>query len=159
MKPDQHWQPTAVLLRSVGTTDAPAVGWLIAVACSAFEEGRAMKIYARVILLAVVILPVACQPANPTPTERPTGQVETQVAATIAAGQIATAAIEQAVGKTLTTTISSLTPTPIPLTPTPAATAQASPILPTSQSRIVIIDTDMAPDDWGQSFICSKDLM
>jgi pyrimidine-specific ribonucleoside hydrolase len=73
-----------------------------------------MKMHVRVMLFALVVLSVACQPANPTPTEIPVRQIETRSVVTIAVGQTATA-----------------------------------PISSISQYRVVVIDTDMAPDDWG----------
>lgn len=76
-----------------------------------------------IALFALGVLPVACQSATPAPTstEVPAGQVETQVAATIAAGQTGTAAVERAVKMTLTALAPLPTDTPIP-SPTPEPT-------------------------------------
>ena len=85
--------------------------------------------------MIITVLSTACQSAAPT------GQVETQVAATIAAGQTATAAVEQAVKLTLTAVVPSptnaLPPSPtsepttaVPSTDTPAPTATKKPAPP-----------------------------
>ncbi len=97
-----------------------------------------------IIVALLVVLSAGCQSATPIPPPTPAGQVETQVAATISAGQTSTAAVEQAVKLTLTAAVPSPTdtlppsPTPepttaVPLTDTPAPTATKKPAaLPTA---------------------------
>ncbi len=96
-----------------------------------------MKTYSLIALFVFAVLLVACQSVTPA------GQVETQVAATIAAGQSATAAVEQAVKMTLTASVplptETLPPSPtsvpttaVPPTDTPVPTATKKPaVLPT----------------------------
>ncbi len=85
-----------------------------------------MKTDYAVALLVVAVLSAACQGATPTPPPTPAGQVETSVAATIAAGQTATAVIEQAVKLTLTAAVPSPTHT-LPPSPTPEPTTAVPP--------------------------------
>ncbi|MGH2619751.1 MAG: formylglycine-generating enzyme family protein, partial [Anaerolineales bacterium] len=85
-----------------------------------------MKTNQTVALLVVVVLSAACQSATPTSTEVPAELVETQVAATVSAGQTSAAAIEQAARLTLTAAIPSPTNT-LPPSPTPEPTTVIPP--------------------------------
>jgi len=122
-----------------------------------------MKTYSLIALFVFAVLLVACQSATPA------GQVETQVAATIAPGQSATAAVEQAVKMTLTASVLLPTetlppsPTSVPTTAvlptdTPVPTATKKPALPPATVRPTLAPPTQAqpatagPAHWAVPF-------
>lgn len=76
------------------------------------------------IVVAACAAPTPAATATPLPTDTPAGQVETQVAATISAGQTSAAEVAQAVALTLTAAVPTPTNT---LPPSPTATATPTP--------------------------------
>ncbi|HLB48551.1 MAG TPA: hypothetical protein VJL59_16210, partial [Anaerolineales bacterium] len=98
-----------------------------------------MKTKLAVALFVLAVLSEACQSSTPTLPPTPAGLVETQVAATISAGQTSTAAIEQAVKLTLTAAVPSATNT-LPPSPTSEPTTAVPPTntpLPTATKKPV----------------------
>ena len=108
-----------------------------------------MKTNLAVTLLVLAVLSSACQGATPPSPPTPTGQVETSVAATIAAGQTVTAVIEQAVRLTLTAAVPSPTNTLLPSpTPVPEPTTAVPPTdtpEPTATKKPTIRPTAVPP--------------
>ncbi len=100
-----------------------------------------------IIVALLIVLSAGCQSATPIPPLTPAGQVETQVAATISAGQTSTAAVEQAVSLTLTAAVPSPTNT-LPPSPTPEPTTAVPPTdtpAPTATKKPVIQATAVSP--------------
>jgi hypothetical protein len=94
-----------------------------------FRRGAIMKTSLMLTVILVLVLSIACQSAITPPSIAtevpPAGQIDTQVTAIVAAAQTATAAFEQAVRMTFTTSIPLASDTPVS-SPTPGPTTAMS---------------------------------
>jgi len=114
----------------------------------------------KMFLISIIVISIvnACQSSAETPaaTATPPGQMETQVAATIYAGQTSTIVAEQAFHATLTAVFPTLTDTPVP-TPTPnvfmvnipASACWMNSEVEVRMGQIVLITASGTVNTWG----------